>query len=166
MNYGNRNASSNYTLSDLSKGYAGAVAVSVSIALISRTMVASTLKSLKGAKLILANSALNYIAAALAGTSNLILMRSKELKDGIAVQSKDGNETYGVSKAAANKAIWQTAFSRFVLPFPVLFFPALGNYALEAMGLWPKGKTSSKIMELILVTMSLTVALPLSVAMF
>ena len=41
INYGNRNASSNYTVSDLMKGYSGAVAVSVSIALFTRTIFAS-----------------------------------------------------------------------------------------------------------------------------
>jgi len=40
MNYGNRNASSTYTTADLGRGYAGAVAFSVSIALFSRTMLA------------------------------------------------------------------------------------------------------------------------------
>ena len=41
MNYGNRNASSPYTTKDLARGYAGAVAVSVSIALYTRTIFAN-----------------------------------------------------------------------------------------------------------------------------
>jgi len=40
MNYGNRNVSSTLTTHDLAKGYGGAVAVSVSIALFSRIALA------------------------------------------------------------------------------------------------------------------------------
>jgi hypothetical protein len=101
MNYGNRNASSSYTLEDLARGYIGAVFVSVSIAYASRTLLAGQIKNLKGGKLILANALLAYVPGALAGTANLILMRSKELKDGINVQNEEGDITYGQSKLAA-----------------------------------------------------------------
>lgn len=83
MNYGNRNATSNYTIQDLGRGYIGAVAASVIIALYSRRLMAPTLRRLTGSKHILANSGLNYMAGAIAGATNLILMRSKELQDGI-----------------------------------------------------------------------------------
>ena len=72
------------------------------------------------------NSALNYVAGAFAGASNLVFMRYKEFSDGIKVQSLNGDTTYGNSKVAAKKAITQTAISRVFLPLPVLFFPALG----------------------------------------
>jgi hypothetical protein len=75
MNYGNRNASSPYTTADLGRGYAGAVGVSVSIALFSRTMLAPQLARLKGSKLVIANAFLSYFAGALAGSANLVLMR-------------------------------------------------------------------------------------------
>ena len=75
MNYGNRNASSTYTTADLGRGYCGAVAVSVSIALFTRTIFAGQLSRLKGSKLVIANAFLSYTAGALAGASNLILMR-------------------------------------------------------------------------------------------
>ena len=87
MNYGNRNASSNYTLKDLGRGYAGAVLSSVLIALYTRRIFAPQLKKLKGSSLIMANSALNYLAGAFAGATNLVLMRFKELQEGIKVQS-------------------------------------------------------------------------------
>jgi hypothetical protein len=85
MNYGNRNASSTYTTADLGKGYMGAVAVSVSIALFTRTIFAGQLSKLSGSKLIFANSMLSYTAGATAGAANLVLMRSKELTEGITV---------------------------------------------------------------------------------
>jgi hypothetical protein len=166
MNYGNRNASSSYTISDLGRGYAGAVAVSVLIALYTRTIFAPTLKTLKGSKLIIANAFLNYIAGSLAGASNLVLMRFKETQDGIKIQNKEGDITYGQSKVAAKRAIMQTAITRFLLPIPVLFFPAIGNFVLEKLRLWPKNNAIAKILELLLVCGSLTVALPMAVAAF
>lgn len=166
INYGNRNASSNYTVSDLMKGYTGAVAVSVSIALFTRTIFAPQLATLKGPKLIIANAFLNYIAGASAGASNLALMRWKEVKDGIKVQNEKGDVTYGSSKKAGKKAIAETAFSRFFLPLPVLFFPAIGNFLLESVRLWPKNPHAGKLIEMTLCMCSLTFALPMSIALF
>ena len=105
MNYGNRNASSKYTNADLFRGYAGAVAVSVSIALFTRTIFAKQLRSMKGAKLTVFNAFLNYVAGASAGASNLVLMRYKELEQGITVHNEKGDKEYGKSKAAGKKAI-------------------------------------------------------------
>ena len=60
----------------------------------------------------------------------------------------------------------QTAITRFLLPIPVLFFPAIGNFVLEKLRLWPRNMLLAKLFELSLVTISLTFALPASVAMF
>ena len=85
MNYGNRNASSTYTLQDLGKGYGAALASSVLIALFTRRIFASTLTKLNGPSLTFANSFLNYFAGAFAGATNLVMMRYKELSDGIKI---------------------------------------------------------------------------------
>ena len=85
MNYGNRNASSTYTMQDLGKGYLAATATSVLIALYTRRAFASALSRLNGSSLTMANSSLNYIAGAFAGASTLALMRHKELQEGIKV---------------------------------------------------------------------------------
>ena len=127
MNYGNRNATSTISVSDLTKGYLGAVATSMTIALFSRRLFAKQLREFKGIKFLFFNALLNYLAGASAGASNLILMRNKELSTGISVQDESGKTDYGKSKVCARKAILQTAFSRMVLPLPVLFFPAIGN---------------------------------------
>ena len=116
--------------------------------------------------MIVANAFLNYLAAAIAGSSNLALMRYKELKEGIDVQNKKGNVTYGKSKEAGKKAIKETALSRFVLPLPVLFLPALSMFLLEKMRLWPRGRNLSRVLELGLCMCSLTFALPMSIALF
>jgi hypothetical protein len=53
-----------------------------------------------------------------------------------------------------------------VLPLPVLFFPAVGNFVLEKMRLWPKNVAAGKFIELGLCICSLTFALPMSIALF
>eukprot|EP00352_Strombidinopsis_acuminata_P005714 CAMPEP_0176357876 /NCGR_PEP_ID=MMETSP0126-20121128/15112_1 /TAXON_ID=141414 ORGANISM="Strombidinopsis acuminatum, Strain SPMC142" /NCGR_SAMPLE_ID=MMETSP0126 /ASSEMBLY_ACC=CAM_ASM_000229 /LENGTH=83 /DNA_ID=CAMNT_0017711723 /DNA_START=586 /DNA_END=837 /DNA_ORIENTATION=+ len=83
MNYGNRNISSTSSVSDLAKGYTGAVVTSCGIAFTSRTLMAKQLSALKGSRYVLANAGLSWLAAAFAGASNLMLMRFKELQDGI-----------------------------------------------------------------------------------
>ena len=166
MNYGNRNASSKYTTSDMARGYGAAVVTSCGIALISRVMMANYLASLKGTRLILTNTLLNWAAAAFAGFANCALMRQKEYFDGIMVYNKDGSECYGKSIAAGRSALLQTGASRFILPAPVLFFPSFAKILLLKMNVWPKNTFVSKITELSLCIMSLCVALPLSVALF
>ena len=79
MNYGNRNASSTYTLTDVARGYTGAVFASVSIAVLSRRMFAGQLARSSGSKLILLNAFLNLLATSIPGAANLTIMRAKEL---------------------------------------------------------------------------------------
>jgi len=140
--------------------------MSVSIALFSRRIFAPQLSKMSGSKLIVANAFLNYIASAAAGASNLVLMRYKELEQGISIKNEKGDKEYGKSKAAGKKAILETAVSRMVLPLPVLFFPALAHSVLSKIRLWPRSSTVGKAMELFLCICSLTFALPMSIALF
>ena len=117
--------------------------------------------------MIFANSALNLMAASSAGACNLMLMRQKEIKEGVSVFNEDGSVEYGKSKKAGRKAILQTALSRVILPIPVLVFPAIGNALLAQIRLLPKtGTTAAKLVELSLCICSLTFALPMSIALF
>ena len=97
MNFGNRNASSAFSLKDLGIGYCGAVTVSVGIAMWSRVLFAPLLTTLSGSKLVLINAFIGWIAGAMAGACNLTLMRWKEMKTGIDVYNKDGSMCYGKS---------------------------------------------------------------------
>lgn len=166
MNYGNRNASSEYTVSDLQRGYFGAVAVSVSIALGSRILLKKALANAKGARFLVMNAFLNYLAAAFAGAANLALMRFKETKEGVVVQNEKGDESFGKSVIAGKQAIYETALSRFILPFPVIFFPALTFSLLAKLKMVPKNSVAAKLLEASLCILSLTVSLPASVALF
>ena len=84
-NYGNRNASSNYSNLDIGTGYVGACVASVAIALYTRRLVAPQLIGLTGTKLVFAEAGLNTLAAAGAGWINCALMRQKELFEGVEV---------------------------------------------------------------------------------
>lgn len=55
---------------------------------------------MSGPKLLFTNALLNYFAAAFAGATNCMLMRQKELFEGIDVYNKDGSVSYGKSKEA------------------------------------------------------------------
>ena len=83
MNYGNRNASSTYTLKDLGFGYSMAVISSISVALTLKKLFASQTKGLSSGKTIAANAVISYIAVACAGFLNNYCMRYAELGTGI-----------------------------------------------------------------------------------
>ena len=104
MNYGNRNASSPYTPSDLLFGYSAAVVSSVGLALGLRRLSANFTKNLKGGSFVLANSAISYIAVAAAGFLNTYCMRMGEMNRGIKIYDEQG-ECMGVSKECAKKAV-------------------------------------------------------------
>ena len=165
FNYGNRNASSKYTVKDIIKAYIGAVLVSGSIAIMTRTYFGARLSTLRGSMVVFANAGLNFLATAAASATNVTLMRSKELRDGIKVRNKRGDVTYGLSKQAARKAVFLTSQSRMIHPLPTLFFPALANFCLEKVGLWPAG-LAGRFLELSLTIASLTFAIPMSVALY
>ena len=61
------------------------MAVSAGITVYSKILFAGLLSQYGGGKLVMINALLSYIATALAGASNLILMRYKEMKTGIEV---------------------------------------------------------------------------------
>lgn len=94
------------------------------------------------------------------------MIRQKELQEGINVFDEKGETTLGKSKTAAKRAIMETATTRFLLPLPVLFIPALANFALLKMRLWPKNIVAGKLIETALCCGSLAVALPMSIALF
>lgn len=93
-------------------------------------------------------------------------MRQKELTDGINVQNEKGDITYGKSKLAAKRAVTETAITRFVLPAPVLVFPAVASALLTKFHLFPKHVVAGKGLEAFLCWISLAVALPMSIALF
>jgi len=67
---------------------------------------------------------------------------------------------------AGKQAITESAISRAVLPFPVLMFPTVVMAGMQTAGLFKKITIRSRLVELGLVAVSLTFALPLAVSVF
>lgn len=88
------------------------------------------------------------------------------MKNGVALMNKSGDTCYGQSQIAGKQAVFETALSRFVLPFPVLFFPTMLNYLISKIYLMPKNQVLRNCLELSFCTMSLLVGLPMSVALY
>jgi hypothetical protein len=89
FNYGNRNASAVSTNSELLKSYAIAVTSSITVALSIRKAVSGYTKTLKGPKLLIANSFSSYVACSTAGSLNVYFMRYKELETGIDIKDDE-----------------------------------------------------------------------------
>lgn len=121
-------------------------------------------KHMKGAKLVVANSISAFFACTTAGGVNALLMRRKEMNDGIDVLTEDG-QGVGISKAAAKKAVVQTAISRYVLSVP-LFVPPAIMFGMEKVGVMPKGKNAILATQLLLFGIELYFAAPLAVAFY
>jgi sideroflexin-5 len=75
LNYGNRNASSNYTEKDIAKSYGAACASSIGVALGVRKALESKTRHMKGAKLVIFNSISAFFACSTAGFLNAYFMR-------------------------------------------------------------------------------------------
>ena len=138
FNYGNRNATTNYTNQDIAKSYSIAVTSSIFVALSIRKAfeLSGITKGLTGPRLIFFNSFSSFFACMSAGYINLFAMRQSELKKGIEI-TDDNGKILGKSVVVAKKAVLETATSRIVLAL-LLFFPALGLIALEKLKLMPR----------------------------
>jgi hypothetical protein len=92
-------------------------------------------------------------------------MRRKELTAGIQVRDSHG-EIVGTSKKAGFKGVSQTATSRIVSAFPVMFLPGLIMTQLEKTKFL---KTNQKLiipLNLFIISSCLMLALPPSIALF
>jgi len=75
LNYGNRNASSQYTMQDIAKSYAMACGASITLALGVRKAMNPLTKGATGAKLMVFNTAGSFIGCSTAGFLNAWFMR-------------------------------------------------------------------------------------------
>lgn len=75
LNYGNRNASSNYTTQDIMRGYSAACSSSIVVALGIRKALESRTKNMRGGKLVIFNSISAFFACSTAGFLNAYFMR-------------------------------------------------------------------------------------------
>ena len=90
MNYGNRNASSNYTKQDVFTGYFLAVTSSIAVAVTMRSYLKPYTSKLSGGKLGIANCVSSCTATAIAGILNSLAMRNREIRNGIDIKDENG----------------------------------------------------------------------------
>lgn len=108
----------------------------------------------------------SYVAVAAAGSLNVLFTRAPEISGGVKVTDHTG-EVRGVSKKAGLQCVLQTVASRgMLLPVPVVVLPALGVGLLERAGVMPKSPRARMFVQVAVTTLSLAIALPMSIAVF
>lgn len=123
INTANANKSHPLTTKQIVTNYTLAVSASCSVALGLNSLV-PRLKSLKPNTRMILGRLVPFAAVVSAGIVNVFLMRSEELKKGITVFDRKGNEV-GTSKQAAWYAVGETAASRVINATPIMVIPPL-----------------------------------------
>jgi len=104
VNYANRNASSSQTNLGLIGVYTAAVTTSVGFGLGMWKVLTPFAAHFKGPKQLFFNFLISFAAVGTANFANCLMMRSKEISDGIMLWDIDGNEI-GKSKIIGKKAV-------------------------------------------------------------
>lgn len=165
VNYANRNATSSLSPAGLAAVYCAAVSTSIGVGLGVRKMLEPFSSKFTGAKGLFLNFVISFAAVGTAGCLNLMMMRSKEMKEGISLTDKDGIE-YGKSKIIGRKAVVQTGLTRYIMPIPPLLIPTIAFYIMEKKNLVPKNRAAKMAVETLIFFSSLAYAPPLACAMF
>lgn len=160
LNYSNRNASSTLDAKGLATAYGGAVTASISIGLGMRRLLAPYAKNIKGPGQLIFNFMINMTAIASAGVLNVLIMRSKEIKEGITLTDAEGNAV-GKSPIIGKSAVLKTAASRVILPIPPLLIPTMAFYFMEKKNIVPKNKVGKICVEISVFFASMAFAPPL-----
>ncbi|KAJ6658579.1 hypothetical protein lerEdw1_019967 [Lerista edwardsae] len=106
-----------------------------------------------------------FPAVASANICNVVLMRHAELEDGIHVLDGDGN-IVGSSRIAARHALLETAFTRVVLPMPILVLPPIIMSLLEKTALLRCRPRMLLPAQSLVCLAAFGLALPLAISLF
>lgn len=165
VNYCNRNASQETSISDFVTGYVGAVGSAVSIALGIQVLIRKS-TSLKPATQTLIRRLMPFPATAAASVCNVVLMRRRELTTGIEVVDSEKRRV-AVSQVAARKALHETALTRLFLPMPILLIPPAVMSVVEKKKWYAKRSFGFALaFQASVVLTSFFIALPLAIALF
>lgn len=165
INISNANKSHPSTTKQIATNYTMAVTASCSVALGLNALVPK-LKSLKPNTKMILGRLVPFAAVVSAGIANVFLMRSEELKKGISVYDKDGNDL-GSSKKAAFYAVGETAASRVINAAPVMAIPPLILVRLQKTRLLRgRSKLAETAVNIGLIFVTALVALPPALAVF
>lgn len=165
INISNANKSHPLTTKQIATNYALAVSASCSVALGLNSIV-PRLKSLQPNTRMILGRLVPFAAVVSAGVANVFLMRSEELKHGITVFDKNGDEL-GSSKKAALYAVGETAASRVINATPIMVLPPLMLVKLQKTRLLKgKSKFVETLVNIGLIFGTSLVALPFALAVF
>lgn len=164
VNYANRNATKPTPTSKFIQSYIGAVGSALTIAVGISLGIKKTSLLSANAKF-LASRFVAYPATSTANIANVYLMRQNELQKGIDVEDEEGN-IVGTSKAAAQKAVYETALSRVILPAPILICPPIIMAMLERTKFMMRRPRLSLPVNAMVCTLAFGVALPFAIALF
>lgn len=165
INTANANKSHPSTTKQIITNYTLAVTASCSVALGLNSLV-PRLKSLKPNTRMILGRLVPFAAVVSAGIVNVFLMRSEELKKGITVFDKKGDEV-GTSKTAAWYAVGETAASRVINATPIMVIPPLILVRLQrSKFLKGKPKGVEILTNIGLIFATSLVALPFALGVF
>ncbi|CAN3375775.1 hypothetical protein DIURU_003795 [Diutina rugosa] len=165
INTANANKSHPLTTKQIAVNYTMAVTASCSVALGLNALVPRLKNVSPNTKTVLSRL-VPFAAVVSAGVVNVFLMRSEELKKGISVFDKDGNDV-GNSKKAAFYAVGETAASRVINATPIMVIPPLILVRMERAGLFRgKPKAVELLTNVCLIAATSFGALPFALAVF
>lgn len=110
---------------------------------------------------VLKEGTIRILPSCVAGFLNAFFMRSDYVSKGITIKDKQGNEL-GLSKKAGGKALMESSLSRFFIPLPGL----INIYILRYISKFKLRKSQDVLVQMILCTLHLSIALPASIAIF
>jgi len=157
VNYSNRNASSKFTNADLVKAYFAAVMASIGVGIGVKKFIEPFKSMFTGSRAFFFMFTISFVANSAANGTNLLIIRSKEFKEGIPVTTEDGKEV-GISKKVGRSAVLQTALTRCLMPILPLGLPTVSFYILDKFGMIPKTKGLRIAQQLVVFTYSIMFA--------
>ncbi|KAG7815750.1 hypothetical protein KL942_005144 [Ogataea angusta] len=164
INTANANKSHPLTTKQLVTNYCLAVGASCGVALGLNSIV-PRLKNVSANTRLILGRLVPFAAVVSAGIVNVFLMRSEEIKKGISVFDKDGNEL-GTSKRAAVQAVGETAASRVINATPIMVIPPLLLVRMQKTILKGKGPAIQNLANIGLITATSFLVLPFALAVF
>ncbi|KAL8594100.1 Sideroflexin-5 [Nucella lapillus] len=164
VNFANRNASKPTPTKWFVMGYVGAVTSAVSIA-VGLSLFIRRASAFSPTTKMLIQRFVPFPAVAMASMCNVVLMRNSELVEGIEVFDKQEN-IIGTSKAAAKKALGETALTRMFLPAPILLIPLVVMSFLEKTKFLRTYPKMHLPMNAVVCTLSFGLALPVAIGLF
>ena len=164
LNYSNRNASSEVSMTGVGAAYFAAVSSSILIGLRVKKMLMPYSNKFKGPSQLIFNFIINFTAMAAAGILNSLVMRSTELKDGIHLFNADGEDA-GTSPKVGREAVVKTAATRIGLALRLLV-PTMVFFVMEKRNIVPKNKLGKFFLEATVFFGSMVFVPPLSCAVY